>query len=163
MCFVSPECAYYELFAEISLSVSVRLCEWAHLLKCGKTLGLFKALCEMSIRDANAQDMDKTSRSTCETCELREFNLEKQHCYFLLEKRFLIFHVCVFSDSISSLIARCGYTCSPWHSNFLIIHCGPQRSRSLSELHYQLFPTDFKFTSASLRFSPTSPTACWTF
>lgn len=114
------------LFAEISLSFSVLLCEWAHLLKCGKTLRPFKMLCKMSIRDANVQDMDRTSSSTCETFELGEFNLEA----LLLStwERFLIFHICIFSGSISFLIPRCGDAFSPWQSNFLVLHCVPQSS-----------------------------------
>ena len=59
--FVTHECAYYKSFAEISLSVGVLLCEWAHLLKCGETLESFKEICKMSIRDANVQNMDKAS------------------------------------------------------------------------------------------------------
>lgn len=74
------------LFTEISLSLSVLLCEWAHLRKCGKTLRPFKVLCKMSIRDANVQDMDKTSSSTCETFELGEFNLERSTATFHLRK-----------------------------------------------------------------------------
>lgn len=74
------------LFAEISLSLQVLLCEWAHLLKCGKTLRPFKALCKISIRDANVQDMDKTSSSTCETFELGKFNLERSAATFHLRK-----------------------------------------------------------------------------
>lgn len=88
MGFVIRECAYYEPFAEISLSVSVFFCEWAHLLKCGKTLGPFKALCEISIRDANVQDTDKTSIFTCETFGLGEFNMEKSAATFHLRKGF---------------------------------------------------------------------------
>lgn len=74
------------LFVEISLSVSALLCEWAHLRKCGKTFRPFKVLCKMSIRDANVQDMDKTSSSTCETFELGEFNLERSTATFHVRK-----------------------------------------------------------------------------
>lgn len=54
------ECAYYKSFAEISLSVSVLLCEWAHLLKCGETLESSKGSARCLL-DANVQNMDKTS------------------------------------------------------------------------------------------------------
>jgi hypothetical protein len=79
--FVSQECAYYKPFAETSLSVHVLL-EWAHLLNCGKTLGLFKALCEMSIMDANVWDMDKSNSSTYKRFELRECHSERKHHNF---------------------------------------------------------------------------------
>lgn len=62
----------------------VCFCEWAHLLNCGETLGPFKALCKMSIMDANVRDMDKSNSSTCEGFELWDCHSERKHhtCHF---------------------------------------------------------------------------------
>lgn len=94
---------------------------------------------------------------------LDEGNLTERDCYFPLEKMFLIFHICIFSNSTFSLNPRCGYTSSPWYPDFPVLHGILQSSHSVSQLHDHLFPVDFILPSASLTFRPTSPTACQPF
>lgn len=145
-CVLSPRNVPITNHLQKHLFQFVCFCEWAHLLNCEKTLGPFKALCEMSIMDANVRDMDKSNSSTWEGFELGECHSERTHCTWIC-------HICTFSESASSSTPDV-----VGHSVliFLVLHCFPENS----SLPSQFSPTDSWFTGTSLRFSAASSNTC---
>lgn len=145
-CVLSPRNMPITNHLQKHLFQFVCFCEWAHLLNCEKTLGPFKALCEMSIMNANVQDMDKSNSSTWEGFELGECHSQRTHCTWIC-------HICTFSESASSSTPD-----AVGHSVliFLVLHYFPENS----SLPSQFSPTDSWFTGTSLRFSAASSNTC---